>query len=55
MLDLENEDKKVFDALIHYCPELLYKGKPKNRDYFFNVLNTLKPNIMKEIIHNAVE
>ena len=34
-------------------PELTITGKPKDRRYFFNILNTLKPDIVEKIVFNA--
>ena len=36
-----------------YCPELEYKDEPKDREYFFNLLNTLEPNCIDKMMRNA--
>ena len=34
-------------------PELTITGRPKDRRYFFNVLNTLKSDIVEKIVFNS--
>ena len=38
-----------------YLPDKYPKGRQPDRDYLFNVLNTLRPNYVKMIIANAFE
>ena len=43
-LGINNEKlSKNWADLLEYCPELRYRKRPKDRDFFFNVLNTIKP------------
>ena len=46
-------DKLDWELLIDLCPELNYKNKPKDREFFFNVLNTLIPNSVDRIVRNS--
>ena len=39
---LEVKEKTLYKQLVLYCPEIKYKKRPKDRAFFFNVLNTLK-------------
>ena len=43
----------IWKNLIEFCPELQYKEEPKDRDFFFNVLNTLIPHCVTKILYNA--
>ena len=36
-------------------PELVTKKEPKDRTFFFNMLNTLKPHVVERMVHNAKE
>ena len=46
-------DKDIYPKLLVLCPELKYNDKPKDRNFFFNVINTLKPKIIDKIVYNA--
>ena len=39
----EKNEKETWELLMNFCPELECKEHPKDRDFFFNVLNTIKP------------
>ena len=44
----------VWTTLLNYCPELEFKSNPKDRSFFYNVLNTIKPNCVDKIVRNAL-
>ena len=46
-LNLNENDKENWDKILDLCPEIGTKGFPKDRDFFFNILNTLKPECME--------
>ena len=52
-MELKTKRKELYSELKQYCPELEYKENPKDRDFFFNVLNTLEPNCIDRIVRNA--
>ena len=35
------ENSEMYNKLLQYCPEIKTKGSPKDRNFFFNVLNTV--------------
>ena len=43
----------LWNDIGEYCPELLSKDQPKDRDFFYNVLNTIKPRCIEQIIDNT--
>ena len=54
------DNKDLWKKLLVYCPELLgYDSEiknqsiPKDREFFFNVLNTINPGFMGKIVYNA--
>ena len=53
-LGLEKHEKTLYDELSRYCPELKNNKPPKDRTFFFNVLNTLKHKCMDSIVYNAI-
>ena len=42
-------------AFMSYFPDKLPKGKGPARDYFFNILNTLHPDYLQQVMHHANE
>ena len=40
---IEIDKSQVYKRLLDFCPELKDKKRPKDRDFFFNILNTLIP------------
>ena len=38
---------------MRYMPDKYPKGHPPDREYFFNVLNTLSPDYLKRVIAHA--
>ena len=53
-LNFKENDPKIWELVLDLCPEITEKGIPKDREFFFNVLNTLKPNCMDKIVYNAM-
>ena len=49
----EKDQTETWKVLLNFCPELEYKEHPKDRDFFFNVLNTLIPNCVTKMLYNA--
>ncbi len=41
-------------TLLNYFPEIEYKHKPKDRDFFFNILNTLYPHTIEKMVYESV-
>ena len=39
--------------MINYCPELEYKNKPKDREFFYNILNTITKGSVEKLVYNA--
>jgi len=52
-MELKTTRKELYTKVKKYCPELEYKDEPKDREYFFNVLNTLEPNCIDKMMRNA--
>ena len=46
-------EKDLWKKLLVYCPELKHKKNPKDRKFFFNILNTLKNDFVHKIVYNA--
>ena len=46
-------NKSLWQKILNYCPELEFKKNPKDRDFFYNILNTLKSGCMDQIVHHA--
>ena len=53
-MNLKEKDLDNWELLLDYCPELKEKSKPKDRDFFFNVLNTIIPFCIDKIVRNAI-
>ena len=49
-LNLEKTDKDAWNKILNYCPELKYKTRPKDSDFFFNILNTVKKHCVDKMI-----
>ena len=54
-MNMDKNEKHIYNKLVDYCPELKYKGKPKDREFFFNILNTVKPGIVDRLVFNSVK
>ena len=54
-MELETKHPLLWEKLQNYMPELETKKEPKDRKFFFNMLNTLKPNVVDKMVHNAKE
>ena len=52
---LKLKQSTLWKDLVDFCPELEYKGRPKDRDFFLNILNTKAPRCMEKIVFNAIE
>ena len=48
-------DNKIWPQILSYCPELKEKKYPKDRTFFFNVLNTIKHGFVDNMVLNAIE
>ena len=49
------EKDQTWPKLIEFCPELRdRKNRPKDRTFFYNVLNTLKPKFIDTMVTNAI-
>ena len=53
-VNLEKNDKQAWKKMLNYCPELQYRNRPKDREFFFNILNTVKLHIVDKMIQNAI-
>ena len=47
------ENEGLWKSLLDLCPELSHKEEPKDRDFFFNVLNTIIPHCATSMVYNA--
>ena len=52
-MELKTKQLDLYQEMKKYCPELQYKDEPKDREFFFNVLNTLEPNCVDKMVRNA--
>ena len=52
---LECKQKLLWDKILNYCPELKYTRKPKDRTFFYNILNTLYPKCINRLVYNAMK
>ena len=42
-MNLEKNNPNLRTRILNFCPEIKYTGSPKDREFFFNVMNTLEP------------
>ena len=49
------EDKEFWIKILNYCPELNQKEGPKDRTFFFNILNTIKLYCVDKVVYNAIK
>ena len=54
-MNLEKDFPTIWKSLQNYMPELKSSKFPKDRKFFFNILNTLKPRVVDKMIYNAKE
>ena len=54
-MDLEMKDPKIWKLLLNYCPEIKYNRKPKDRTFFYNILNTILPKCIDKFVYNALK
>ena len=40
--------------MLNFCPEIKERNCPKDRTFFYNVLNTIKKGYVDNIVMNAV-
>ena len=40
--------------MLNFCPEIKDKKSPKDRTFFYNILNTIKKGYVDQIVMNAV-
>ena len=52
-MELKTKKLDLYQEVKKYCPELQYKDEPKDREFFFNVLNTLEPNCVDKMVRNT--
>ena len=45
-LNLKLLNLSAWTTLLNYCPELEFKSNPKDRSFFYNVLNTLSQTVL---------
>ena len=49
------KDKEIWNKLLNFCSELRERKYPKDRTFFYNVLNTIKPQFIDKIVLNAID
>ena len=54
-MKISDKQCETFISLSEYMPELLTKGIPKDREFFFNVLNTIHKNCIDQIVYNSIK
>ena len=52
--NLQLKNKQIWNRILNFCPELDQKDTPKDRAFFFNVLNTIEKRCMEKIVFNSV-
>ena len=48
------EKSDLWPDLLNYCPELKFTKKPKDRCFFYNILNTISPKCVDKMVLNAM-
>ena len=51
---LEKSDPVTYKIFLNFCPEIRERKRPKDRTFFYNVLNTIKKGFVDNIVMNAV-
>ena len=51
---LEKNNPTTYNRLIEFCPELKDKKRPKDREFFYNILNTLIPKCVDRMVYNSI-
>ena len=54
-MNLEKTESAIYKRILQFCPEIKYRNKPKDRGFFFNILNTLKEGIVDKLVYNAIK
>ena len=49
-MELKEKEKDLWKELLNYCPELATREQPRDRTFFFNILNTLKLNCIDKLV-----
>ena len=52
VLKMKN-NSSLWKQILNFCPELEYKSQPKDRDFFFNILNTIENQVVETMVYNA--
>ena len=52
-MNLQENNKTLYKKILNYCPEIKYRGYPKDREFFFNILNTIEPKIVDKMVISA--
>ena len=52
-LKTDKAKEELWKDIKKYCPELEYRSNPKDRSFFFNILNTLDKDCMDKAVYNA--
>ena len=52
-MELKTNKKDIWEQLKNFCPELELRDQPKDREFFYNILNKIKPNCIDKIVRNA--
>ena len=53
-MQIEKNKPTTYKRLIEFCPELKDKKRPKDREFFYNILNTLIPKCVDRMVYNAL-
>ena len=54
VMQIEKQKPTTYKRLLEFCPELKDKKRPKDREFFFNILNTLIPKCVDRMGYNAL-
>ena len=52
---IESKNLKQQKEILQYCPEVYDRGYPKDREYFFNILNSIFPHSIEKMVFDAVQ
>ena len=50
---IEIKKAALYKRLLQFCPEIKENGKIKDRDLFFNILNTLLSKCVEKMVYHA--
>ena len=54
-MNLEKSESVIYKRIVQFCPEIKHTNKPKDREFFFNILNTLKEDLVDKLVFNAIK